>query len=101
MRSPFHRARRLAGQACRPGYAVPHRVHLQDDDGKVDLDADVSGALGFTLRNPRFPDQPITLGHLLTDVSRSGIARLLKREGQKKRPELFVKRVYDQTGLVN
>jgi CubicO group peptidase (beta-lactamase class C family) len=25
--------------------------------GKVDLDADVSSYLGFTLRNPHFPDQ--------------------------------------------
>lgn len=37
--------------------------------GKVDLDADVSGYLGFTLRNPHFPDQPIGLRHLLTHTS--------------------------------
>ncbi|HEY1226193.1 MAG TPA: serine hydrolase, partial [Ramlibacter sp.] len=34
--------------------------------GKVDLDADVSGYLGFSLRNPHFPDQPLVLRHLLT-----------------------------------
>jgi CubicO group peptidase (beta-lactamase class C family) len=37
--------------------------------GKVDLDADVSGYLGFNLRNPHFPDQPIVLRHLLTHTS--------------------------------
>ena len=39
------------------------------EDGKVSLDADVSGYLGFTLRNPHFPDQAITLRHLLTHTS--------------------------------
>jgi CubicO group peptidase (beta-lactamase class C family) len=37
--------------------------------GKVDLDTDVSGYLGFSLRNPHFPDQPILLRHLLTHTS--------------------------------
>ena len=35
------------------------------EEGRVTLDADVSTWLGFTLRNPHFPDQPITLRHLL------------------------------------
>jgi CubicO group peptidase (beta-lactamase class C family) len=39
------------------------------EDGKLGLDADVSGYLGFTLRNPHFPDQAITLRHLLTHTS--------------------------------
>ena len=39
------------------------------EDGKLSLDADVSGYLGFTLRNPHFPDQAITLRHLLTHTS--------------------------------
>ncbi|WP_229412231.1 MULTISPECIES: serine hydrolase domain-containing protein [unclassified Massilia] len=39
------------------------------EDGKVSLDADVSGYLGFTLRNPHFPGQSITLRHLLTHTS--------------------------------
>jgi CubicO group peptidase (beta-lactamase class C family) len=39
------------------------------EDGKAALDADVSGYLGFTLRNPHFPDQAITLRHLLTHTS--------------------------------
>lgn len=37
--------------------------------GRVDLDADVSGYLGFSLRNPHFPQQPITLRALLTHQS--------------------------------
>lgn len=36
------------------------------EEGRVSLDADVSSYLGFTLRNPHFPDQPITLRHLLS-----------------------------------
>lgn len=39
------------------------------EDGKLDLDVDVSGYLGFTLRNPHFPGQVITLRHLLTHTS--------------------------------
>ena len=39
------------------------------EDGKLNLDADVSGYLGFSLRNPHFPDQPILLRHLLTHMS--------------------------------
>ncbi|MFC5459964.1 serine hydrolase domain-containing protein [Massilia niabensis] len=39
------------------------------EDGKADLDADVSGYLGFTLRNPHYPDRAITLRHLLTHTS--------------------------------
>lgn len=37
--------------------------------GKFGLDDDVSGALGFTLRNPNFPNRPITYRHLLTHTS--------------------------------
>jgi len=39
------------------------------EDGKLDLDTDVSAYLGFLLRNPRFPDQAIALRHLLTHTS--------------------------------
>ncbi|MGX4640867.1 serine hydrolase domain-containing protein [Massilia sp. SYSU DXS3249] len=39
------------------------------EDGKLELDADVSGYLGFSLRNPHFPDRAITLRHLLTHTS--------------------------------
>ncbi|MEM6857536.1 MAG: serine hydrolase [Pseudomonadota bacterium] len=36
------------------------------DEGKVDLDADVSDYLGFTVRSPNFPDTPVTLTQLLS-----------------------------------
>ena len=39
------------------------------DDGKLDLSSDVSRWLGWTLRNPSFPDRPITLGMLLAHTS--------------------------------
>ena len=37
--------------------------------GKLDLDADVSAHLGWTLRNPAFPDRAITLRQLLSHTS--------------------------------
>jgi len=37
--------------------------------GKLDLDADVSTALGWPLRNPAFPDAPITLRLLMSHRS--------------------------------
>ena len=39
------------------------------EDGKVDLEGDVSGYLGFSVRNPHFPAQAITLRHLLLHTS--------------------------------
>ena len=39
------------------------------EDGKLALDADVSGYLGYPLRNPNFPTVPITLRMLLTHTS--------------------------------
>ena len=45
------------------------------EQGKLDLDADVSDRLGWSLRNPAFPDRPITLRLLLSHRSslRDGI----------------------------
>jgi CubicO group peptidase (beta-lactamase class C family) len=37
--------------------------------GKLDLTSDVSRWLGWSLRNPNFPDRPITLGMLLSHTS--------------------------------
>src|SRR6266496_5126050 len=37
--------------------------------GKLDLTSDVSHWLGWSLRNPAFPDRPITLGMLLSHTS--------------------------------
>tara|TARA_R110002096_G_scaffold309403_2_gene503933 strand:+ start:33721 stop:35133 length:1413 start_codon:yes stop_codon:yes gene_type:complete len=39
------------------------------EEGKVDLDADVSDYLGFSLRNPNFPDRMITARQVLAHVS--------------------------------
>ncbi len=36
------------------------------DEGKVDLDRDVSDYLGWKLRSPYHPDAPVTLAHLLS-----------------------------------
>lgn len=36
------------------------------DEGKLDLDRDVSDYLGWTLRSPYHPDAPVTLAHLLS-----------------------------------
>jgi len=45
------------------------------EQGRLDLDRDVSGYLGWRLRNPAFPDRPITLRLLLSHRSslRDGI----------------------------
>lgn len=37
--------------------------------GDVDLDADVSGYVGFPIRNPAFPETPITLRQILSHTS--------------------------------
>ena len=39
------------------------------ESGKLDLDRDVSAYLGWTLRNPNFPDVPVTLRMLLSHTS--------------------------------
>ena len=39
------------------------------EQGKLDLDSDVSRWLGWQLRNPAFPDRPITLAMLLSHTS--------------------------------
>ncbi|GAB3464045.1 hypothetical protein GCM10027321_27380 [Massilia terrae] len=39
------------------------------EQGKLSLDMDISDVLGYRLRNPHFPDQPITLRMLLTHTS--------------------------------
>jgi CubicO group peptidase (beta-lactamase class C family) len=39
------------------------------EEGTLELDRDVSQYLGWELRNPHYPDRPITLRHLLAHVS--------------------------------
>ena len=41
------------------------------EQGKLDLDRDVNAYLGWSVRNPAFPDAPITLRHILSH--RSGL----------------------------
>lgn len=53
------------------------------DEGRIDLDRDINAYLGFTVRNPAFPDRPITLRHLLSHTSgiRDSIDYLLPLDG--------------------
>lgn len=37
--------------------------------GLLELDADIGGALGMTIRNPRYPGTPVTLRQLMTHTS--------------------------------
>jgi len=39
------------------------------EEGIIDLDTDASTYLGWSLRNPDFPDRPITVRHLATHLS--------------------------------
>lgn len=58
------------------------------EQGKLDLDEDVSAKLGWRLRNPAFPDVPITLRQLLSHTSSvqdDGEAYVI-RLGQSLRP---------------
>ena len=48
---------------------VPATVPTAKGGRYVSLDADVSPTLGWTLRNPNFAQQPLTLRHLLSHRS--------------------------------
>ena len=39
------------------------------DEGKADLDTDIGDYLGYKVRNPRWPDVPLTLRQLMTHTS--------------------------------
>lgn len=49
--------------------AVAIGVMKLAEAGQLDLDRDVSGYLGFVLRNPAFPDRPVSLRMLLSHTS--------------------------------
>lgn len=53
------------------------------DEGRIDLDRDVGDYLGFVVRNPAFPDRPVTLRQLLSHTSgiRDTIDYLLPLDG--------------------
>ena len=44
-------------------------IHQLAEQGRIDLAADISDYLPFTVRHPRFPDTPITVSMLLTHTS--------------------------------
>jgi CubicO group peptidase (beta-lactamase class C family) len=58
------------------------------ESGQLELDTDISEYLGYRLRNPHFPDQPITLRMLLTHTS-----SLRDEGGFKWAPEVNLKDV--------
>ena len=58
------------------------------EQGRLSLDADIGEVLGYRLRNPHFPDQPITLRMLLTHTS-----SLRDEGGFKWDPEVDLKEV--------
>ena len=58
------------GAIVRP-FAVVATMQLVEQ-GKISLTADISDYLGFKVRNPRYPDLPITIKMLLTNTSTIG-----------------------------
>ncbi len=69
-----------AGEASRVVISIA--VMQLADDGRVNLDGDVSRYLGFRLRNPDFPDIPITLRMLLTHTASLAENVAFERVGQ-------------------
>ncbi len=54
------------------------------DQRRIDLDRDISEYLGYSIRNPAFPDKPITLRQLLSHTSgiRDNIDYLIPLDGK-------------------
>ena len=73
----------LADPATRPAVTIDDPVRIASisklvvaigvmrlvEQGRLELDRDVGSYLGWKLRNPAFPDRPITLGQLLSHTS--------------------------------
>jgi CubicO group peptidase (beta-lactamase class C family) len=68
------------------------------EQGKLSLDEDVSTRLGWQLRNPAFPDRPITLRQLLSHTSsiRDEGENYVIRFGQQLRPMAEQPASFDQ-----
>lgn len=49
--------------------ATAMAAHALAREGKLDLDADISGAFETSLRHPEFPNEPVTLAQLLSHTS--------------------------------
>ena len=65
---PFTRESRFRVASVSKMFTVFTLMQLQEQ-GKLDLDADVSQYLGFKLRNPQYPEQPITARMLASHTS--------------------------------
>ncbi len=50
------------------------------EEGKIDLDADISNYLPFSVRHPKFPDTLITMRMLLTHSASFGVRQPLQNE---------------------
>jgi CubicO group peptidase (beta-lactamase class C family) len=68
------------------------------EKGRIDLDADVSPVLGWTLRNPAFPNRPITLRMLLSHTGsvRDNGENYVVRFGKTIRPQAQDPGSFDQ-----
>lgn len=68
------------------------------EQGRLNLDEDVSGRLGWSLRNPAFPDRPITLRQLLSHTSsiKDEGENYVIRFGQELRPRAEQPGSFDQ-----
>jgi CubicO group peptidase (beta-lactamase class C family) len=73
MADPFSKRRATADDPVRIASISKLIVAMGVDtlvrSGKIDLNRDVSEYLGWTLRNPKFPDTPITLSMLMSHTS--------------------------------
>ena len=56
-------------------------------DGRFQLDDDINRYLSFPVRNPRFPDRPITFRMLLTHTS--SISEIFQQAGRDRLPNLY------------
>jgi len=65
------------------------------EQGKIDLDADISEYLGFELRNPNYPDTPITCRMLLSHTS-----SIFDGETYAIAPEYSLKEFFTEGGMV-